>query len=89
MIKRLAPEKHHKNLIPTYREHACTLSFYALLIILLAMGCKRIVIDPDYLVSLQRSNIDLEWDPITEITESGITTKSGIVQSINHCELRS
>jgi len=60
MIKRLVPEKYHKNMIPTY-----------------PMGCKRIVIDPDYLESLQRSNIDLEWDPITEITESGITTKSG------------
>lgn len=44
---------------------------------LLAMGCKRIVIDPHYLESLQRPNVDLEWDPIAEITESGITTKSG------------
>lgn len=52
------------------------------------MGCKRIVIDPDYLESLQRSNIDLEWDPITEITESGITTKSGTAPLIYWYELR-
>lgn len=41
------------------------------------MGCKRVVIDLSYLESLQRPNIDLEWDPIAEITEFGIATKSG------------
>ena len=42
------------------------------------MGCKRIVVDPDYLKSLQRPNLDLEWDPIVEITETGIIVKSGM-----------
>ncbi|CAE6456439.1 unnamed protein product [Rhizoctonia solani] len=41
------------------------------------MGCKRIIYDPGYLESLQRPNVDLEWDTITGITEYGITTKSG------------
>ncbi|CAE6443561.1 unnamed protein product [Rhizoctonia solani] len=41
------------------------------------MGCKRIIYDPGYLESLQRPNIDLDWDTITAITENGITTKSG------------
>ncbi|CAE6431449.1 unnamed protein product [Rhizoctonia solani] len=41
------------------------------------MGCKRIVYDPGYLESLQRTNVDLEWDTITGITENGIVTKSG------------
>ncbi|KDN40460.1 hypothetical protein RSAG8_08080, partial [Rhizoctonia solani AG-8 WAC10335] len=41
------------------------------------MGCKRIIYDPGYLESLQRSNVDLEWDTISGITENGITTKSG------------
>ncbi|KAF8759822.1 L-lysine 6-monooxygenase (NADPH-requiring) [Rhizoctonia solani] len=41
------------------------------------MGCKRIIYDPGYLESLQRQNVELEWDPITEITDNGITTESG------------
>ncbi|KAF8604479.1 FAD/NAD(P)-binding domain-containing protein [Ceratobasidium sp. AG-I] len=60
LVKELAPEKYHKNLIPDY-----------------PMGCKRIVVDPDYLKSLQRPNLDLEWDPIAEVTETGIVVKSG------------
>ncbi|KAG8762750.1 hypothetical protein FRC11_007880 [Ceratobasidium sp. 423] len=40
-------------------------------------GCKRVVFDPDYLQALGRSNVDLEWDPITRITPTGIETKSG------------
>lgn len=41
------------------------------------LGCKRVVADPDYLISLNRPNVDLEWDPIAEITSNGIKTKSG------------
>ncbi|KAG8719460.1 hypothetical protein FRC08_002774 [Ceratobasidium sp. 394] len=60
MIKDLAPEKYHENLIPKY-----------------PLGCKRIVIDPGYLESLRRPNIELEFDAISEITETGIATKAG------------
>ncbi|CAE6423696.1 unnamed protein product [Rhizoctonia solani] len=40
-------------------------------------GCKRVVFDPGYLEALSRPNVDLEWDPITRITPTGIQTKSG------------
>ncbi|KAB5590553.1 4-hydroxyacetophenone monooxygenase [Ceratobasidium theobromae] len=59
-IKKMTPEKYHKDLIPNY-----------------PIGCKRIIFDPDYLQSLQRSNVDLEWDSIERITENGILTKTG------------
>ncbi|CAE6508465.1 unnamed protein product [Rhizoctonia solani] len=40
-------------------------------------GCKRLVLDSGYLESLHRSNVELEWDPITKIVPDGIETKSG------------
>ncbi|KAG8786077.1 hypothetical protein FRC12_016936 [Ceratobasidium sp. 428] len=41
------------------------------------LGCKRVVVDPGYLVSLNKPNVELEFDTITEVTETGITTKAG------------
>ncbi|CUA72835.1 4-hydroxyacetophenone monooxygenase [Rhizoctonia solani] len=41
------------------------------------IGCKRVVLDPGYLESLNRSNVEMEWDPITMITPNGIETQSG------------
>ncbi|CCO32112.1 hypothetical protein BN14_06165 [Rhizoctonia solani AG-1 IB] len=40
-------------------------------------GCKRVVFDPGYFQALNRSNVDMEWDPISRITPTGIETKSG------------
>ncbi|KAI5480947.1 hypothetical protein MNV49_006757 [Pseudohyphozyma bogoriensis] len=40
-------------------------------------GCKRVIMDPGYLESLHRSNVDLVVGPIDEITEKGIRTKDG------------
>ncbi|CAE6343559.1 unnamed protein product [Rhizoctonia solani] len=40
-------------------------------------GCKRFVLDPGYLESLHRPNVDMEWDPIAKIVPDGIETKSG------------
>ncbi|EUC56303.1 L-lysine 6-monooxygenase (NADPH-requiring) protein [Rhizoctonia solani AG-3 Rhs1AP] len=42
-----------------------------------AFGCKRTILDPGYLESLDRSNVEMEWDPITNIVPDGIQTKSG------------
>jgi hypothetical protein len=42
-------------------------------------GCKRLVLDPGYLESLHRPNVDMEWDPIARIVSDGIETKSGEV----------
>jgi cation diffusion facilitator CzcD-associated flavoprotein CzcO len=47
------------------------------LIVVLAIGCKRIIIDTDYLAALHRPNVDLNWDGIQEIVEDGIVTKKG------------
>ncbi|KAG8689841.1 hypothetical protein FRC09_012238 [Ceratobasidium sp. 395] len=41
------------------------------------LGCKRVVVDPGYLTSLNKPNVELEFDTITEVTETGITTKTG------------
>ncbi|CEJ55705.1 hypothetical protein PMG11_01943 [Penicillium brasilianum] len=42
------------------------------------IGCKRRVMDTDYLTCLHRNNVELIYDdPIDHITDSGILTKSG------------
>ncbi|ORY55310.1 hypothetical protein BCR35DRAFT_322707 [Leucosporidium creatinivorum] len=40
-------------------------------------GCKRVIMDPGYLNSLWRSNVELITDPISTITEKGLLGKSG------------
>lgn len=42
------------------------------------VGCKRIVISSTYVPALQRDNVDLVTDGISEITDTGIRTKDGI-----------
>jgi len=42
-----------------------------------APGCKRMILDPGYLKALRRENVDLNWDGIGSITESGVITKTG------------
>lgn len=62
-IRRVSPEKYHDFLIPTTE-----------------VGCKRRVMDSDYLESLNRDNVELVYDdPIQEIVEDGVRTKSGRV----------
>ena len=41
------------------------------------IGCKRRVFDPGYLTSLERDNVRLTNEPIVEIDETGVITKSG------------
>lgn len=60
-IKKTAPEKYHKALIPKTE-----------------IGCKRKVMDTDYLACLHGDNVELDsHDPIAEIVETGVLTKSG------------
>ncbi|VDC07261.1 unnamed protein product [Peniophora sp. CBMAI 1063] len=42
-------------------------------------GCKRIIVDPDYLESLHRPNVDLNWTPIASVCEEGIRLSTGEV----------
>ncbi|MBV9207614.1 MAG: NAD(P)/FAD-dependent oxidoreductase [Actinobacteria bacterium] len=41
------------------------------------IGCKRILLSSDYYPALQRPNVDLVTDGITEITQTGIVTADG------------
>ncbi|KAF9032933.1 hypothetical protein BJ165DRAFT_1534822 [Panaeolus papilionaceus] len=41
------------------------------------LGCKRIVFDTNYLNSLHRKNLDMNWDGIDRIVQDGILTKKG------------
>jgi cation diffusion facilitator CzcD-associated flavoprotein CzcO len=43
------------------------------------LGCKRRIFDPDYLVSLQRDNVELLNQGIDHITETGIVSSRGDV----------
>ncbi|KAB8648475.1 hypothetical protein FH972_026131 [Carpinus fangiana] len=62
-IKRMAPEKYWEALLPNYE-----------------IGCKRKVMDTDYLASLWREEVELVADdPVVEIVETGVKTRSGRV----------
>lgn len=41
------------------------------------IGCKRIVVDRNFLASFRRGNVDLITDPIERFTEHGIRTTTG------------
>lgn len=41
------------------------------------VGCRRPTPGPGFLEALTRDNVDLRWDDISQITRSGILTKSG------------
>ena len=45
----------------------------------IAVGCKRIIIDPGYLKALYRPNISINFDGIESLTEEGIKTATGEV----------
>lgn len=60
-MKRTAPAKYHASLTPSTE-----------------IGCKRKVNDTDYFDCLHNANMELvAEDPITEITETGVKTKTG------------
>lgn len=62
-VKRMAPRKYWDALIPKSE-----------------IGCKRKVLDTEYLKSLWRDNVELvSDDPVEEITEKGVRTRSGRV----------
>lgn len=60
-VKKMAPRKYWDALIPK-----------------IEIGCKRKVLDTDYLASLHKANVELvSDDPVQEILEHGVRTKSG------------
>ncbi|KAL1706901.1 hypothetical protein EV121DRAFT_200448 [Schizophyllum commune] len=44
-----------------------------------AVGCKRIIVDPGFLKSLHRENVELRQDAIDSIVEEGVKLKTGEV----------
>ncbi|THH17022.1 hypothetical protein EW146_g3719 [Bondarzewia mesenterica] len=79
-IKRTAPKEYHDSLIPSYRAW-----YFSSLMIdtstsipaALAPGCKRVIVDHNYLNALHRPNLTLSWDAIDGITQTGIVTSKG------------
>ena len=47
------------------------------------IGCKRILLSSDYYPALQRPNVDLVTDRITEITSSGVVTADGSAREVD------
>jgi cation diffusion facilitator CzcD-associated flavoprotein CzcO len=47
---------------------------------LLALGCKRILFDTDYLSALHQDNVEVNWDGIDSIVKNGILTRQGEFQ---------
>ncbi|KAE8343328.1 hypothetical protein BDV24DRAFT_173060 [Aspergillus arachidicola] len=61
-----------------YIRKNCPAKYRDFLVPNTVVGCKRRVMDTDYLACLHRNNVELVYDdPIDHITESGILTKSG------------
>ena len=43
----------------------------------LALGCKRVLFDTDYLRALHQDNVEVNWDGIGSIVKNGIVTQKG------------
>ncbi|KAK1236013.1 Palmitoylated plasma membrane-bound casein kinase [Marasmius sp. AFHP31] len=42
-------------------------------------GCKRLIIDPDYLKALSQPNVEVKWEPIDSVVPEGLRLRSGDV----------
>lgn len=65
-----------KNLIK-YITHTSPPEYHDKLIPEYTLGCKRILLDSNYLAALHRPNVRLNWDGIEAINRTGIITKTG------------
>ena len=48
-----------------------------------APGCKRIILDPGFLDSLNQPNVSLRFDPLDAIVEEGVKLESGEVVPVD------
>ncbi|KAJ4377220.1 hypothetical protein N0V83_000043 [Neocucurbitaria cava] len=60
-----------------YVEKTAPKKYWELLSPKYAIGCKRRILDPGYLKSLHRENVELTDDTIVSLSESDLITKSG------------
>lgn len=56
---------------------------FLLNVIHVAVGAKQIIVDPKYLESLSRLNVELQTEPIECLVENGIKLKSGAVIEVD------
>ncbi|KAF7973421.1 hypothetical protein HWV62_15231 [Athelia sp. TMB] len=75
--------KHHNIIASFVRQATAPKEYHESLIPKFSPGCKRIIVDPDYLSCLNRKNVSLEWSPIEGIVENGIKLKSGEVKEFD------
>ncbi|KAH8102925.1 FAD/NAD-binding domain-containing protein [Cristinia sonorae] len=79
-IKLQTPKKYHSQIVPPQGEILCQLVPYKTINSgrrTLAPGCKRFIVDSGYLKALNLDNLDVNYDGVKEITETGIVTKKG------------
>ena len=80
-IKHMAPKELVDELTPKYRlcSFISSIMFRKASCLVIAPGCKRIIVDPGYLQSLYRPNVHLTWESIEKIVPDGILLKNGEV----------
>ena len=75
---RMSPIRHYiEEVSAAYIRSQAPAKYHNFLVPKYPFGCKRIIMDPGYLKSLNRSNVELVTDGIDTITENGIRGKSG------------
>ena len=72
------PRKYHARIVPDYRLCRLTNGHNGILTLALALGCKRTVIDTEYLACLHQDNVEVNWDGTSSIVENGIVTRKGM-----------
>ncbi|KAG1756602.1 uncharacterized protein EDB91DRAFT_1093541 [Suillus paluster] len=66
-----------KKTLTLYMQQTMPAKFHDDMIPTYPPGCKRLIIDPDYLSALHQPNVDLDWIGIQEIVEGGVVLKTG------------
>ncbi|KAL1742380.1 hypothetical protein HDZ31DRAFT_43372 [Schizophyllum fasciatum] len=78
-----APDQHAGQLLTKYIRDTAPKEYVERLIPDYAVGCKRIIVDPGFLKSLHRENVELRWDEIDSIVEEGVKLKTGEVVALD------
>lgn len=66
-----------KKILTWYMRRTAPAKYHDNLIPTYPPGCKRLVLDSNYLAALHQPNVDLHWAGIQEIVEDGIVLKTG------------
>ncbi|KAG1754587.1 hypothetical protein EDB19DRAFT_1667194 [Suillus lakei] len=66
-----------KKILTWYMQRTAPAKFHDKLIPTYPPGCKRLILDSNYLAALHQPNVDLNWTGIQEIVEDGIVLKTG------------